>query len=79
MRSLIVVFMASSFNHLSCVAHRDEPMSIQAFIPEFAIKAFDVRILSGLAGLDEASLQFLAISPFIQCLAGKLKVIVHDH
>ncbi|MDB5770092.1 MAG: hypothetical protein JWM42_466 [Burkholderia sp.] len=53
MRPLVVVFLAPFFNYLPGMAHRDEPMLVQALIPEFAVEALDVRILLWLAGLDK--------------------------
>jgi hypothetical protein len=49
---------------------------LQAFIPEFAMEAFDVSVLPRLAGLDATQMQALAVSRFIQCLAGKFRPVV---
>jgi len=55
-----------------------EPVFIQAFIPEFAIEAFDESILGGLAGLYQIQLHAMLIGPLIQCPAIKLWSLVRS-
>ena len=35
------------------VAKREEPVLVQAFVPEATVETLDVRVLHGFAGLDE--------------------------
>jgi hypothetical protein len=42
-RSLGVVFDASSFNHAASVREAEEPVLIEALVAEFAVEALDVR------------------------------------
>jgi hypothetical protein len=51
-------------------------MVIQALIPEWAIKAFDVCILRGLARLDEYQLHTASMSPSIECQTGEFGPMV---
>jgi chromate transporter len=49
-RALAVVFDPPSLNSLSGVREAQEPVLVEAFIPELAVEAFDVRIVMGLPG-----------------------------
>ena len=57
-----------------------EPMLIQTFVPEFAIEAFDKRILGRLAWLDKPKL-YPSISRLkVHGLAGEFAAVGHgDH
>src|SRR4051812_7170884 len=44
-------------------------MIVQALVTEFAVEAFDVGVLCGLAGRDELQIHTAAVSPAIQCAA----------
>lgn len=75
MWTFATVFLTPVLNQLPGMAYRDEPMLVQAFIPELAVEAFNVSVLLRVAKLDEAQVQSLAISPlFIEHLAGKCHV-----
>jgi len=74
--SLLVVFLAPVLDDLSGMTHRQEPVLIEAFIPESTVKAFNKAVLGWLAGLDEVDMNTVCISPFIHELAGKLRPVV---
>lgn len=62
MRPLAIVFLAPLLDDLPSVPHRDEPVLVQAFISELAVKALNVRVLLRLAWLDEAQPQVTTAS-----------------
>lgn len=53
MRALAIVFLSPIFNDFSGMSDREKPVLVEALISELAIEAFDVRILLGLAGINE--------------------------
>ncbi len=50
MRPFQVVILTPGFNELLCAIQAYENVVVQAFIPELAVKAFDIGILSRFAG-----------------------------
>ena len=60
MRPLAVVFVLPLCDLVPGVGQVSEPSSIQAFVSESPIEAFDMTILGGFAGLymDELNLAF---------------------
>ena len=45
-------------------SQRVEPVLPQALVPELADEGFDIRILGGLAGLNEVELDGVRVRPF---------------
>ena len=72
-----VVLDPPRFNDLSGMRHRQEPVFIQAFVPELAVEAFNVRVLIGLPGSDEHQVDTGLIRPGIEHLAFELRAVIH--
>ena len=51
-----VVILTPSFNDLLGAVQTDKDVVVQAFIPELAVKAFDIGILHRFAWLNEPEL-----------------------
>jgi hypothetical protein len=72
----LVVIPPPGFDFLSCILQADEPILIQAFIPELPVEALDESILDGLAWLDEAQLHASLVGPHVQGLAGEFRPVL---
>ena len=59
------------------VVKAHEPMSVQAFLMELSVEAFDESIVGRLAGTGEVKNDTLLVSPQIQIAGDKLTAIVH--
>ena len=53
-----------------------EPLHGEAFVPEFAVEAFDHPVLPGLAGIDEGNFKSLVRHPAQERLGDKLRTVV---
>jgi hypothetical protein len=53
-----------------------EPVLIQAFIPELSVEALDERVLRWLATLDEVQRHLILIGPLVHDPAGELGPVV---
>src|SRR5690606_8073008 len=74
---LSIVVLPPLLDELPGMAHRHEPMLVQAFISELAVEALDITILLRFAGLNEAQLQPHSVSPFIQRLADEFRAVIN--
>ena len=72
MRSAPVVILPPFFQHLSGIAQCAEQCLVQAFIPEFAVEAFDEPVLLRLSGRDVMPVDACVLNPFQNRHAGEL-------
>ena len=70
-RSLGVVLDSPVLNDLSCVRHRQEPVFIQALVPEAPVEALDVGVLDRLARSDEAEYHMMLVGPRSEALGSR--------
>ena len=77
MRPLRVVFDPPGFDDPPDLRHRDEPVLVQALVPEPAIEALDVGVLVRLAWPDERQLHAGFVSPAVEHLAVELRTMIH--
>ncbi len=78
MRPLVIVFFAPETDDLSGMGDVFEPVLVQAFVTQFAVKAFDVAILYGLAGIYEYMVDSFGIRPRIHRIAGEFRTVVAE-
>jgi hypothetical protein len=71
-----VVVAPPGFNLCSCVRQVEEPVLVQAFVPELAVEAFDEGVLDGLAGSDELNPDLGMVGPLVEGAAGELGTVV---
>ena len=64
MRPFMIVFVTPKTDDLPRMRYVFEPVLVQAFITQAAVKAFDVTVLHGLAGIYEDMVYLLGIRPF---------------
>lgn len=74
---LVVVF-SPSLNGLPGIRQVDEPMLVEAFVPEFPIETLHVGILDRLARFDEAEPDAGPLRPKEHGLTGQFRAVVHD-
>lgn len=73
-----VVLDAPALDDLSGLVHRDEPMLVQALVPELAVERFDVGVLHGLARANEGEHDVICVGPGIQHLAFELRAMINS-
>src|SRR5438034_9902729 len=72
----LVVVDPPFFNDLPGVNKSQEPVLVEALVPQAAVEALDEGVLDGLAGLDEAQTHAAFIGPLIERPASKLGAVV---
>lgn len=65
MRGGVIVFASPEFNLVTSIFKRQEPVGVQAFVAQPAIEALDIGVLVGLAGLDQAERNTVAMRPCV--------------
>ena len=53
-----------------------EHFHVEAFVPEFSVEAFAVRVLPWFARIDVYRFSASFIDPFFQCVGDKLRAVV---
>ena len=76
MRPLLVVFDEPILRDLLYLLDRFEDVSVEDLGPVGLVEAFAERVLSGLAGLDEAQPDFSLLGPIDEGVAGELGAVV---
>lgn len=76
MRPVFVVVSAPVGDDLFCMWWISEPVFIQTLVPELPVEAFVIRILRGLAGLDQAQFNTFLIRSLIKRFAGKFRALI---
>ena len=76
--SNVVVVPSPSFDGSPRVVHGEEPVHVQAVVPERAVEALDEAVLGGLARLNEVDLDPLRVGPGIERPARELRAVVRD-
>ena len=71
-----IVVQPPGFDQLFGFFQIAEPVLVQAFVPQPAVEALDVRVLDRLAGLNEVQLHSLAVGPGIQGGTGELRAVI---
>lgn len=66
MGSCGVVIRSPIFDDFPGAVQADKDIVVQALIPEFAVKAFDIGILSRFARLNEPQLDVVLVSPQVK-------------
>src|SRR5690606_2989284 len=61
------------------ISQRNEPMQVQALVPQRPVEAFDVAVLHGLARLNVVDLHPPGVRPRIERSARELAAVVGDH
>jgi hypothetical protein len=61
---------------LARVVNTLEPSSVQALVAQATVERFDVRVVDGLAGSDEAHLDSVGIGPGIEVVRRELRAVV---
>ena len=80
MRPEPIVAMPPFFNDRPCLAQGREPFQVQAFVSQFAVEAFNVRVLNWFSRFDKEQLDPILIGPSIQHMTGELRPIIRlDH
>ena len=79
MRSSLVVIESPRSNGQAGLVQRLKPVLVQTFIPESAIKALDVGVLSRTAWLDQDVLDAVLLGPCHECPASELWSVVSSH
>lgn len=77
MRSFLVKLVSPSANLPACMPQVSKPLSVQAFVSEPAVKAFDVGVLNWFAGLDMNQLNTLVDAPGQEVSRGQFAAVVH--
>jgi len=78
-RSASVTLLTPLINFPSCLSQRSEPVPIEAFVPELAVKTLDEGDLCRLVRLDKAELHSLLLGPEEHRLAGKFWQVVTNN
>ena len=74
----MVVIIAPVGQEAPGVGEPQEPVLIQALVPQLPVEAFDVAVLRRLARLDEVQLDAVLVGPLIQRPADELGAIVES-
>lgn len=77
MRSLVIVLLAPEADDLPGMGDVFEPVLVQAFVTQLAVKAFNVAVLHGLAGIYEYVIDLSGIRP-IHRITGELRTVVTE-
>ena len=59
------------------IRKRQEPVSVQTFSAELAVKALDERIVGWFAGTREVQRDTLGIGPQVQIVGDKLRTLIN--
>src|SRR5262245_11447708 len=74
---MLVVVEAPGFDLLPGILERDELMHVQALVAQAAVERLDVRVLHGVAGMDEGERHAAAIRPVLECAGRELGAMIH--
>jgi len=78
--SELIVVVSPSLDRGLSLLERNERVLVQTFVAQFAVEAFDVRVLHGLARSDEMQLDPVTMCPRIEHAARELRAVVdRDH
>ena len=73
----LVVVSAVSLQLFLRIRKGQEPVSVQTFSAELAVKAFDERVVSWFAGTREVQRDALGIGPQVQIVGDELRTLVN--
>jgi hypothetical protein len=71
------VILPPVFDHLLGVFQRQEPVLVQALLPELPIELLDERIICGLSWPAEVELNAIEVGPPIQRLRDEFRSVVY--
>lgn len=78
MWSLVIVFLAPVTDDFSGMSDVFESVLVQTFVTQLAVKAFDVAVLHGLAGIYEDVVDLPGIRPLIHRITGELRTVITE-
>ena len=79
MRSDMVVVDPPLRDFVSCIRQAQEPVLVEAAVPELAVEAFDERILRRLVRLDKGQGHLPLMRPEEHRLASQLRPVIADN
>ena len=76
-RTNLVVVSTPSLQLFPRICKRQEPVGVQALLPELAVECFNKRIISWLAGSAKVQGNLVHIGPQIEIAGNKFAAVVH--
>ena len=73
-----VVVLPPGFDEMTSVVQCHEPVLVEAFVPELAVKTFGITVFGGFARGDVMPLNAVILRPLQYGTAGKLRTVVTD-
>jgi hypothetical protein len=78
-RPILVVIPAPFINNPARMIKREEPMLVEAFVPEPSVEALHVGVVNGLARTSKMKLHLLRIGLFVQSVTYELRAVVNHY
>ena len=72
----MIVVLAPGLHDPARIGQAQEPVLVEAFVPEAAVEALAVRVLDRLAGVDEVQGDRVLVRPLVQRAADQLRPVV---
>ena len=74
----VVVVLSPSLDCPTGVRQVDEPVFVEAFVPELSIEAFHIGVLNRLARFDTTELNARSLRPSEHGFAGRFGAVIDD-
>lgn len=77
MGPVVVVIVSPGRDDPLGVGEAQEPVLVEALVPEAPVKALDLAVLHGTAGINEVQVHAVFERPLVQGPAGELRAVAH--